>query len=76
MSAQGRDTEGRYATVLTEPEQGLELSPTPDGIEGLRATLEDFLTGALPGFGFTVPDGNVEVGVDRLIDYLIDCCTD
>lgn len=66
---QPRDDAGRFGTVTnTLPE--LELSPAPADIEGLRATLVDFLEGSLPGFGFNV------YGVDKYVDVLVDSLID
>lgn len=68
---QTRNTLGQFATAVhTGPE--LELSPSTADIEGLRATLVDFLDGSLPGFGFNVGEVPITVAVDRMVDSLID----
>lgn len=63
--SQTRDVIGQFAPAAhSDPE--LHLSPTPADVEGLRATLVDFLEGSLPGFGVNVD------GVERYVDLLVD----
>lgn len=68
---QPRDTAGQFAHALnTAPD--LMLVPFRDNVEELRATLQDFLENALPGFGFNVDEGPISVAVDRMVDSLVD----
>ena len=48
----------------------MDLAPSRANIDGLRATLVDFLENSLPGFGFNVY--GVDPYVDRLVDSLVD----
>ena len=67
--SQPRDVIGQFSTTLhSDPE--LELVPSRANIEGLRATLVDFLENSLPGFGFNVY--GVDPYVDQLVSSLID----
>ncbi len=60
---------GQWQPVLNPAEVALTVEPD---IEGLRATIQDFLEGSLPGFGFAVPDTDIEKAVDRLVAALED----
>lgn len=62
--SQARDVVGQFAPALhSGPE--LHLTPPAPDVEGLRATLVDFLEGSLPGFNFVVD------GVDEPVDALV-----
>lgn len=65
---QTRDQLGQFtAGANSAPELG--LAPSDADIEGLRATLVDFLDGSLAGFGMNV--GDVEPHVDALVTSLV-----
>lgn len=65
---QTRDAIGQYApTQNSAPELDLDCA-YPD-VEGLRATLVDFLEGSLPGFGFHVTE--VDTAVNELVSSLV-----
>lgn len=72
---QPRDSIGQFAASSNSAPE-VVLDPSRENIEALRATLQDFLENALPGFGFNVDDGPISVAVDRMVDSLIDCHTD